>query len=123
MELLKLSDSPARYQWKDVVFIYRTKVTTEDKNAVNTAGALMKDGDIVFDPWDFYRALIKAFVTGWEGVTEGGKPVPYSYDAFLRLPADPDADVIMKLAIAIGRATGLMKTPDEEKAEADAKNV
>jgi hypothetical protein len=123
MELLKPNDGPAKYEWKDgVVFLYRTKVTTEDKYNVDTAGSLMKDGAIQFNPWDFYRALIRQFVTGWEGVTENGKPVPYSYDAFMRLPADPGQDIVMKLAIKIGQDTGFFKSVEEQKKADDLKN-
>lgn len=123
MELLKPNEGPARYEWKDgVVFLYRTKVTTEDKYAVDTAGQLMKDGTIQFNPWDFYRSLIKVFVIGWEGVTVDGKPAPYSYDAFSRLPADPDQDIVMKLAIKIAQDTGFFKSDEQTKKEADLKN-
>ena len=122
MELLKLNQSPARFPWKDVTFLYRTSVTTQDKFTIDTAGSLLKDGSIEFHPWELYRALIRTFVVGWEGVTEDGKPVPYSYDAFSRLPSDPDQDLVLKLGIKIGTDTGFLKTPEDRQAEADLKN-
>ncbi len=122
MELLKLNESPARFPWKDVVFLYRTKVTTEDKFAIDMAGTVMKDGRVEFTVTEFYRTLVKTFVIGWEGVTDGAKPVPYSYDAFTRLPSDPDQDVLFKLAIKIGQDTGFLTTPEQKTAETELKN-
>lgn len=123
MELLKLGESTARYQWQDVTFIYRTKVTTADKFEVDTAGALMRDGKITFTPFEFYRALIRSFVVGWEGVTENGKALPYSYESLLLLPSDTESDLIMKLGIKIAQDTGFIAEEKVVKAEADLKNA
>lgn len=115
MELLKLGERPAEYKWQDVTFFFRTKVTVGDKYEIDTAGTLIAGSKVTFTPWNFYLTIIRVFVTGWEGVTEDGKPVPYSHENMMtRLPSEQSEDLIMKLGVHIAEATGLISTDKQE---------
>lgn len=113
MELLILDERPAEFKWKDVTFKYRTSVSSEDKFAVDTSGKILKGDKIEFSFWDFYTTMIRVFVVDWNGVTSSGKPVPYSYETFLKkFPGDLQEDLIMLLGAKIAYATGFLQ---EEK--------
>ena len=120
MELLKLDDRPAEFVWNDVRIYFRTKVTVGDKFAIDTAGTRIEGDKVEYKPWDFYLTMIRTFVTGWEGVTENGKKVPYSYDALMnRLPSDSGEDLVMKLGLQIAKTNGLIQSTENQ----EAKNV
>jgi len=122
MELLKLDDRPAEYTWDQVTFFFRTKVTVGDKYAVDSAGVVTTGDKITFTSTEFYKAMIRVFVTGWKGVTENGKDAPYSYDTFMnRLPASMADDLVMKLGYEIAKTNGFLKD-DKEKVD-EQKNV
>ena len=116
MELLKLDERLEEFVWQDVTFYFRTTVSSGDKFNLDTAGSLTEEGKVSFKPMEFYRACIRIFVTGWKGVTEKGKEVPYSFDTFSsRFPADPAGeDLFIKLGLFIAQKN--MIIPKEEKA-------
>jgi hypothetical protein len=122
MELLKLGERPAEFKWKDVTFFFRTKVTVGDKYEIDTAGTLIAGDKVSFTPWNFYLTITRIFVTGWDGVTEDGKAVPYSHENMLtRLPAQDSEDLIMKLGVHIAQNNGLISS--DKKEEDGVKNV
>lgn len=122
MELLKLDERPAEFKWKDVTFYFRKRVTVGDKYEIDTAGTVMDGEKISFTPWGFYTTVIRIFVTGWDGVSDGGKAVPYSFETLMnRLPADTTEDLVMKLGFQIAKELGLVTS--EPKQEGDLKNV
>ncbi len=103
-----------------ITFEFRTKVTSGDRFEINTGGALTKDGIVSFNPLELYRVVCRLFVVGWEGVTEGGKPVLYSFETLTtRLPELPGQDIIIQLGTKIAEETGIFKA---SVAEADLKN-
>jgi hypothetical protein len=115
MELLKLDDRPAEFVWNDVRIYFRTKVTVGDKFAIDTAGTHIEGDKVQYKPWDFYLTMIRVFVTGWDGVTEGGNKVAYSYDNLLnRLPSDSSEDLVMKLGLQIAKTNGLIGSENQE---------
>jgi len=115
MELLKLGERPAEYKWQDVTFYFRTKVTVGDKYEIDTAGTVVNGDKISFTPWNFYSTLIRLFVNAWDGVTEDGKTVPYSYETLMqRLPAQQSEDVVMKLGVFIAKTNGLVPSKDDQ---------
>lgn len=90
MELIK--PEVARFEFKDIVFLVRSKATLGDRMAIEalTVGAIqaVKAGGIEGLP-KLGREIVKLFVCGWEGVTLDGKAVPYSYDLLVSsFPAD-----------------------------------
>lgn len=122
MELLKLDERLEEWKHGDVTFYFRPSISGGDKFNLTTAGVLAEDGHVVYKPMELYRALVKIFVTGWDGVTENGKKVPYSYELLsTRFPAS-DEDMILKLGLYIGQKTGILKTKDEAKEVRERKN-
>lgn len=122
MELLKLDDRPAEYQWGDVTFLFRTKVTVGDKYAIDSAGVIVDKDKISFARAEFYKAIIQVFVKGWKGVTENGVEAPYSYEAMMtRLPSSTTDDVVMNLGYHIAKTNGFIK--GEEKGNEEQKNA
>jgi hypothetical protein len=123
MELLKLDDRLEEYVWKDVTFYYRKTVSSGDKFNLDMAGSFQNNGKVAFNPLEYCRTLVRLFVTGWKGVTENGKDVPYSYETLeSRFPIDiKGEDVIMTLGFKIAEAVGLTDNVKTEK-EIDQKN-
>lgn len=122
MELLKLDDRPAEFKIGDVTIYYRTMVSVGDRHSVINAGTTYEGDRIGFRPWELYSKLIQVFVTGWQGVTENGKPVTYSYDTLMnRLPADMTKDIVTSLGLEIAKKNGFV--PDDKTEQvADLKN-
>ncbi len=46
-------------------------------------------------------------------MTDGGKPVPYSFPALMALPADATQDWIIKLGTFIASNTGILAAQEE----------
>jgi hypothetical protein len=114
MELVKQQE-PLEFVYKDVTFIIRATATARDKFAVDMCGEFT-DGKFVLDRVAFYHKLIQLFVTGWRGVTQDGKDVPYRYDTMMTLfPADPNLDVFLKLGTFIAAETGIFQAADDSK--------
>jgi hypothetical protein len=114
---IKLNSSTEKFKWKDVAFTFRTRVNKYDRWKIDTAGVVYDGNKIQFEVWDFYELMIKLFVTGWEGVTEAGKDVPYSFESLKNLPDDDGEDIIMNLGKFIAETNGLIgkKVEDKEK--------
>jgi hypothetical protein len=119
MELLKLDERPAEFKWEDITIFYRKTVTVEDKFTIDTAGATVKNDKIEFGVWDFYKTMIRVFVVGWQGVTQDGNKISYSYDAMMKLPSTVANDLIMSLGFKIAQDTGFIT---EKKEAGDLKN-
>lgn len=109
MELLKPKDN-LTFSIGDVKFFIRPQMTVRDKLELDMLGDYdngvfqVKKGDII-------AKLVELFVVGWDGVTEDGKPVPYSYRTFAeRLPADMARDWMLNLGTFIFEQLGLGKT-------------
>ena len=101
MELVQ-EKAPLRFAWGDVTFLVKPQTTSGDKFEIDMAGRPVGNtGQVEFSPAEFYRTLVRQFVVGWEGVTSEGKPVPYSYENLMRLPAQSGDDVVIRLGIFI----------------------
>lgn len=107
MELLKAKEN-LKYTIGDVTFLVRAQATVRDKFELDVAGDWNKDGKFVLNVGTAYRKLVELFVVGWEGVTQDGKPAPYSFDALMGLPADAVSDWILKLGTYIASTTGII---------------
>ena len=67
-----------------------------------------------------FEKYIELFVENWDGVTEDGKAVPYSFDTLMnRLPGDITKDWILKLGVFIMDQLGMIK----KDAGVDEKNA
>ncbi len=120
MELLKLDERPAEYQYGDVTIFFRPQASNGDKFTLDTAGELNPDGTMKIEGWRFYKDIIRLFVTGWKGVTENGAEVPYSFETLVdRLPTQGE-DLIIKLGIHIADVTGILKLKNGDTPEKNA---
>jgi len=107
MELIK--PEIARYAYKDVVFLVRTRANAGDKFAMEQTdiGRLVVEGGKAIRKVDavvWGKFLVRQFVCGWEGVTDPDtkQPAAYSYETFEAcFPADPDDVLWTKLAAFI----------------------
>lgn len=113
MELLKPKDH-LTYSIGDVKFFIRSQLTARDKFRIGIMGDY-KDGVFKVARGEVFEKCIEIFVVGWDGVTEDGKPVPYSFDAFMtRIPGDVAKDWILKLGVFIVHELGLISKEAEE---------
>src|SRR5512135_3231318 len=104
MELLKLDDRLVEWEWQGVTFLIKPRLSSRDKWNVATASRKMTKDGVEFNTWEFYTTMIRTFVVGWKGVTEGGKDVPYSFDTLMdRLPSSADDNLVMQLGLFIGK--------------------
>ena len=99
------------HKWKDITFRVRAQATAGDRFEIDILYDVDK-GVVVVPRRELYRTLIKRFVVGWEGVTEDGKPVPFSLENLERLPADNE-DVILFLGSFIVNKSGLFPAAEE----------
>lgn len=113
MEVPKDKDN-LTYAIGDVKFFIRAQATVEDKFEVDSTGTWNGQGKFVMSLNLFYRTLVERFVVGWDGVTSGGKAVPYSFAALLALPADATQDWVIKLGTFIASNTGILPAAPEE---------
>lgn len=122
MELLKTptTEQLLKFTWNDVTFLVKPRAGAMDKFELDTRGDLAADGTVTMSRTIFYRVLVERFVVGWEGVTEDGRPVPYSFARIERLPALPDDDLIFKLGAYIATQTNVLAEP---QAAAEAKEA
>jgi hypothetical protein len=105
------------YRWHDVAFKIRARATVRDKSAMADLFAdTVEDGKFKASKTKLYPWVIERFVTGWEGVMDDGKkPVPWSLDALMSLPADEENDIIMVLGAFILNHTGMRKADESKK--------
>lgn len=116
MELAKPQE-PLKFAYKDVTFLVRPKSIEADRLEVWGSGQV-EDGKIISKQAEFVKALIRCMVVGWEGVTEDGKPVPYSFETFLaRFPNQGrgEANVFLQLGDFIFEKTDIWKQDEAEK--------
>lgn len=118
MELTQARPKTHSWTWEGVTFHYRTEATVHDRFVLDTSGEMQKDGTLRFNTRAFVETLIGLFVTGWEGVTAGGQPVPYSLEDLKRLPISAGAELILKLGDEIHKHVDMFKKQGEP-----AKNV
>ena len=99
-----------------MTFHYRSNLKARDKTELDLLGE-MKNGRWTMDRSAYVKKIIELFVTNWEGVTEDGKPVVYSYDVFMdRFPSGHGGavDLLVELSSAIGTSVGLFGSVDAE---------
>lgn len=106
------------YAIGDVTFYVRAQATVEDKFELDVTGSWNGEGKFILSTGAFYRKLVERFVVGWKGVTDGGKDVPYSFDALMSLPADATQDWLIKIGTFIAANTGIL--PMQEEASKNA---
>jgi len=115
MEILKQQDN-GNVKIADVTFYFRSQMTARDKAALDMIGEY-QNGKWSIDRTAHLTKIIELFVTGWDGVTEDGKPVPYSYEVLMtRLPGviTGTVDLLAELATDIGKTVGLFPTAETE---------
>lgn len=94
------------------MFHIRPKATAEDRFEITVLYDADAKGHVKVPRRDVYRTLIERFVVGWTGVTEDGKPVPFSMDALGRFPVDKNEDVMIILGHFIFKSCGLWETDE-----------
>lgn len=117
MEILK-PQPPARFTRGDLTILVRTRALEDDKLAIATDEKAYVDekGRVRINQGDYARLLIQRFVVGWEGVTEGGKPVDYDYERLLELPVlDEGASLLLDLSTFILEHVDLFRFRKDEK--------
>ena len=107
MELLKPKDNLA-FSIGEVTFYFRPQLTVRDKFQLDMIGEY-RDGVFTVTRGAVIEKLVELMVVSWNGVTEDGKPVPYSFKTFIeRLPADVSNDWILRLGGHILETVGLI---------------
>lgn len=113
MELTKKAGETATFVWNGVNFHVRAKGTAGDRFELNMLFDVDIQGKVKVPRRELYRTLISRFVTGWDGVEEDGKAVPFSLENLDRLPVDGNEDVILLLGSFIFNKSGLFPTAEE----------
>lgn len=114
MELLKLEDN-LTYQLGDVTFYFRGQMTADDKYELDMIGE-WKNGTFEINRTAYFKKVVELFVTGWKGVTENGKDVPYSFHTLItRLPGHMADDWLLRLSSEITTKVGIFAATDERK--------
>lgn len=112
MEIRKSKAETVEFKYEDVVFFIKPHATEEDRMIVNLSGA--REGDrVVFSRSEYCKTIIKCMVTGWKGVTEDGKEVPYSFDLLSNFPRVKDRNVYIDLGSFIIENTDIARTPED----------
>ena len=115
MELVEKKEN-LEFKWEDVTFHIRQTFTAHDRFAITTTPHKEnRDGGFVFDTETFYATLIQLFVVDWEGVTQNGFKVQYSFARLKDFPASKDqGDVFLALG---GFIRDKVLIPNTEKVE------
>jgi len=113
MELTKKKPD-LKFTHKELTFTVRAVATAGDKYEIDCLYDVKGDG-LEINRRMFYLTLIERFVTGWEGVTENGKPVPFSLANLLSLPYDHEDDIVIILGSWITNHVGIFKQADDKK--------
>lgn len=82
MELIKPA-KPLEFKHGDVTFFIKPNATSHDRFMSVMSGEMKSDGTIAVKRAEFNETILRNFIVGWEGVTQNGKPVPYSWEAFI----------------------------------------
>jgi len=102
MEIYRQRGPDKVFKWKDITFHLRPRGLSGDKHDLIEMGEIDKNGKAFIPMNKFYRRAIELFVKSWEGVTEDGKPVPFSMENLNSLPVENgDGDVIRELGAFI----------------------
>ena len=106
MELKKNDESLLEFKWQDVVFKIKRTANSGDRLAV----ALRDQKTLA----TYSLTLVERFVVDWEGVTQEGKPVPYSFKLLSEsLPSTVEDNALLALANFIYENTDIAKGMDE----------
>lgn len=112
MEIRKHKSDPLEFKYEDVVFFIKPHASEEDRMVVNLSG--VREGDrVVFSRAEYCKTIIKCMVTGWKGVTEDGKEVPYSFDLLSDFPRVNDHNVYIDLGSFIIEKTDISRAPED----------
>lgn len=118
MELSRAKE-PLKFKYRDVTFLVKPHAVEADRLEIWASGKA-DDGKIVAPRAEFVKALIRCFVIGWEGVTQDGKPVPYSFETFVNLfPKQPKDETPVFLALG----NFIYEKTDIAEQDIDAKNA
>jgi len=110
MEIKRLNSKPLEFKYEDATFFVKPVATEEDRMVVSLSG-LSDGGSVRFSKPDYCKAIIGCMVTGWKGVTEGGKEVPYSFDLLSDFPHVEGKNVYLELGAFIIENTDISKGP------------
>jgi len=108
MEIKRQNSKPLECKYEDVTFFVKPVASEEDRMVVALSG--LSDGAMVrFSKPDYCKTVIQCMVTGWKGVTEGGKAVPYSFDLLADFPRVEGKNVYLELGAFIIEHTDISK--------------
>ena len=112
MEIKRQNAKPLEFKYEDVTFFVKPSATEEDRMFVSLSG--VSDGDKVrFSRAEYCRSIIQCMVTGWKGVTEDGKEVPYSFELLSNFPRIEDHNVYIDLGSFIIEKTDISRAPED----------
>ena len=107
MELQKNDEKLLEFKWRDVVFKVKPRATSGDRLAV----ALRDEKTLA----TYSLTLVERFVVGWEGVTQDGKPAPYSFKLLSEhMPSTASDNALLSLAAFIWEKTDISSGLDKE---------
>ena len=105
MELKKSDEKALEFKHGDVTFLVKPKATAMDRLQVVMAHT----------PEDMLTRAIKQMVIGWQGVTDGGKDAPYTYESLSSIPEPiPNDSVMMKLGYFVMEKTDVIGSKEVE---------
>ncbi len=108
MEIKRQNSKPLEFKYEDVTFFVKPVASEEDRMIVALSG--LSDGAHVrFSKPEYCRTVIQCMVSGWQGVTEDGKPVPYSFDLLADFPRVDGKNVYLELGAFIIEHTDINK--------------
>ena len=106
MEIQKHEEKPLEFKWRDVIFKVKPRANSGDRLAV-----FMRDQRTTAG---YSLTLVERMVVDWEGVTQDGKPVPYSFQLLAEhMPSTMQDNALVALADFIYAHTDIAKGVDE----------
>ena len=115
MELLK-QEKPLEFVHKGVKFFIKPHASEHDRFMALMVGDMKADGSVIMRRSDFNETILRSFILGWEGVTENGKPISYSWEKFVMgWPKESGAGVFVELTNFILEKTDYSKSNEEIK--------
>ena len=88
MELMSNRAETTTWGWGDITFMIRTTVTAMDEFTImNLPTEQHSDKKFYYKREEFFKKLIERFVLDWQGVTDNGRVIPYSFEVLELLPA------------------------------------
>lgn len=108
MELLK--QELVNFKFKDITFFIRKKASLGDKLFVEALMTEALSAKSITQIPKIGKNLIRQFVCGWDGVTQDGKAVPYSYEILeTGLPAELADELIPQLCQFVANNVDILK--------------